>query len=85
MPYRASAGWGRGASKGHHLLDSQSQFEAVKRVTDANLSLDLCVRQVGHDGAALDIGATGCDVPGRHSHPQLEGGRLVKRLIKEKI
>ena len=83
--HRASAGRGRGAGEGDHLLDGQPQFEAVKRVTDADLPLDLCIRQVGHDGAALHVGATGCDVPGRHPHPQLEGGRRQINRKKEKI
>lgn len=76
----ASAGRGGGAGEGHHLLDGQPQFEAVQRVTDADLPLDLCVRQVGHDGAALHVGTTGCHVPGWHSHPQLEGGRQQVQL-----
>lgn len=71
--HRASAGWGRRAGEGHHLLDGQPQFEAVQRVTDADLPLDLCVGQVGHDGAALDVCTTGGDIPGWHSYPQLGG------------
>lgn len=74
-PHRASAGRRRRAGEGHHLLDGQPQFEAVKRVTDADLPLDLRVRQVCHDGAALHVGTTSCDVPGRHTNPQLQGGR----------
>ena len=53
--YRSGGERCRGAGEGHHLLDGQPQFEAVKRVTDANLPLDLCVGQVGHDGPALNI------------------------------
>lgn len=70
--HRAGAGRSRRAGEGHHLLDGQPQFEAVQRVTDADLPLDFGVGQVGHDGAALHIGAAGCDVPCWHSHPQLE-------------
>lgn len=73
--HRASAGWGRRAGEGHHLLDGQPQFEAVQRVADADLPLDLRVGQVGHDRAALHVGTACGDVPSWHSHPQLEGGK----------
>ncbi len=73
--HRASAGWRRWAGEGHHLLDGQPQFEAVKRVTNADLPLDFCVRQVGHDGTAFHVGTTSGDIPGRHTHPQLQRGR----------
>ncbi len=70
--YGACAGRGRGAGQGHHLLNGQSQFEAVQRVTDADLSLDLCVWQVSHDGSTLHVSTTGSHVPCRHAHPQLK-------------
>lgn len=41
-------------------------------VADADLTLDLRVRQVGHDGTTLDIGATGGHIPRRHAYPQLD-------------
>lgn len=69
--YRSGSEWCRGAGEGDHLLDGQAQFEAVQRVADANLSLDLCVGQRRHDGSALHVGATGCHIPGWHPHPQL--------------
>lgn len=74
--HRASAGRGRRAGEGYHLLDGQTQFEPVQRVADANLPLDLCVGQVGHDRTALYICTAGSNIPGWHSHPQLGGGRL---------
>ncbi len=70
--YGACAGRGRGAGQGHHLLNGQSQFEAVQRVTDADLSLDLCVWQVSHDGSTLHVCTTGSHVPCRHAHPKLK-------------
>lgn len=73
--HRASAGRGGRAGEGHHLLDGQPQFEAVKRVTDADLPLDLGVGQGRHDGAALHVGSARRHVPGRHSQPQLWGNR----------
>lgn len=80
LSHRTGAGRRRRAGEGHHLLDGQPQLEAVKRVADADLPLDLGVRQVGHDGAALHVGAAGSDVPGGHPHPQLEegGGSTVR-------
>lgn len=45
----------------------------MQGVADANLPLDLRVRQVGHDGAAFHVGPTRRHVPGGHSHPQLVG------------
>ena len=41
-------------------------------VADADLTLDLRVRQVGHDGTTLDIGPTGGHIPRRHAYPQLD-------------
>lgn len=41
--YRSGSKWCRWAGEGDHLLDSQTEFEAVQGVADANLSLDLCV------------------------------------------
>lgn len=39
------SGRGRGAGQRHHLLDGQPELEAVQGIADANLPLDLCVRQ----------------------------------------
>jgi len=74
VPYRSGGGRGRGAGEGHDLLDGQAQLEAVQGVADADLPLDLCVRQRRHDGATLHVGPARCHVPRRHAHPQLEGG-----------
>jgi len=43
--YRSGGKWCRWAGEGHHLLDGQAEFEPVQRVADANLPLNLCVRQ----------------------------------------
>lgn len=61
----------RGAGERDHLLDGQTQFEAVQWVADADLSLDLGVRQGRHDGPAFYVGTTRCDVPCWHPQPQL--------------
>lgn len=53
-------------------MDGEAQLEPVQRVADANLPLDLCVRQVGHDGTALDVGPAGGHIPCRHAYPQLD-------------
>ncbi len=71
-PYRASACRCGRTSEGDHFLDGQAEFEPVQRVADANLPLNLRVRQVSHDGAALHIGTTCCHVPRWHPHPQLD-------------
>ena len=71
-PYGASARGRRRTGEGDHFLDGQAEFEPVQGVADADLPLDLRVRQVGHDGTALHVGATGCAVPRWHPHPQLE-------------
>lgn len=49
-------------------------------IADADFPLDLRVRQVGHDGAALDIGPASGHVPRRHAHPELRSweGENVK-------
>lgn len=73
--HRASAGRSRRAGQRHHLLDGEPQLQPVQRVADADLPLDLRVRQVGHDGAALHVSATCSHVPGGHAHPQLQGQR----------
>lgn len=76
LSHGARAGRRRWAGERHHLLDGKPQLEAVQGVADADLPLDLRVRQVGHDGAALHVGATRRHVPGGHAHPQLEGSRM---------
>lgn len=43
--YRSGGQRGGGAGERHHFLDGQAEFEPVQRVADANLPLDLCVRQ----------------------------------------
>ena len=74
-PYRASARRCRRTSEGDHFLDGQAEFEPVQRVADADLPLDLRVRQVSHDGAALHVGTTGCHIPCWHPDPQLDEQR----------
>jgi len=46
----------------------------MQRITNADLSLDLSVRQSRHDRAALYVRLACCYVPGRHAYPQLEPG-----------
>ena len=43
----------------------------MQRVADADLPLDLRVRQRRHDGAALHVGPARRYVPGGHAQPQL--------------
>lgn len=69
--YRSGGQGRRRAGERDHFLDGQTQFESVQRVADSNLSLDLCVRQGGHDGSTLHVGTTGCYIPGWHPDPQL--------------
>ena len=69
--YRSGGGRGRGAGEGHDLLDGEPQLEAVQRVADANLTLDLRVRQRRHDGTTLHVGTARRHVPRWHAHPQL--------------
>ena len=59
----AGGGGGRGRGEADHLLDGEPQLEAVQRVADADLALDLGVGQRGHDGAGLHVGATRGHVP----------------------
>ena len=59
----AGGGGGRGRGEADHLLDGEPQLEAVQRVADADLALDLGVGQRGHDGAGLHVGATRSHVP----------------------
>ncbi|RUS76770.1 hypothetical protein EGW08_015477, partial [Elysia chlorotica] len=54
-----------------HLLDSQSQLEPVQRVRDADLPLDLRIRQGRHYGTAFHIRSARGYVPGWHAYPQL--------------
>lgn len=69
--YWASAGRRGGTGEGNHFLDGQAELEPVQGVADADLSLDLRVWQISHDGAALYVSATRCHVPRRHPDPQL--------------
>lgn len=83
-PYRASAGRRRRTRERNHFLNGQTEFEPVQRVTDTDLPLNLRVRQVGHDGAALHIGTAGCHIPSRHPDPQLgkhRGDMFVQRNV----
>ena len=63
----AGGGGGRGRGEAHHLLYGEPQLEAVQRVADADLPLDLGVGQRGHDGAGLHVGATRRHVPAQGS------------------
>ena len=72
--YRSGRGRGGGAGQGHDLLDGQPQLQPVQRVADADLTLDLRVRQGGHDGAALHVGSASSHVPGWHPNPELGTG-----------
>ena len=47
----------------------------MQGVADTDLPLDLRVRQVGHDGAALHVGPARRHVPRGHAHPQLTRDR----------
>lgn len=76
-PYWASAGGCWGAREGHHFLDGQAELEPMQRVADANLPLNLCVWQIGHDCAALYVGTACGHVPRRHPDPQLWTEKLV--------
>lgn len=49
----------------------------MQRVADANLPLNLCVGQIGHDCAALDVGTTRSHIPRGHPDPQLGTEKLV--------
>lgn len=44
----------------------------MQGITDADLPLDLRVRQGGHDGATLDVGPASRHIPGRHPYPELQ-------------
>lgn len=79
--YRSGGQRCRRAGKGNHLLDGQAQFESMQWVTDADLPLDLRVRQGRHDGAALHISAARCHVPSRHAHPKLEKGSTGQTVM----
>jgi hypothetical protein len=52
----------------------------VQGIADADLPLDLRVRQGGHDGATLDIGPAGRHIPGRHPHPELQTSGTGEQL-----
>lgn len=71
VSYRSGGRWRRGAGERHDLLDGEAQLEAVKRVADADLALDLGVGQSRHDGTALHISTARRYVPRRHPDPQL--------------
>lgn len=77
--YRPGRGGRRRAGQGHDLLDGEAQLQPVQRVADADLPLDLRVRQGGHDGPAFHIGPASGHVPGRHPHPELEAGSVQAR------
>lgn len=74
--YRPGRGGRRRAGQGHDLLDGEAQLQPVQRVADADLPLDLRVRQGGHDGPAFHVGPASGHVPGRHPHPELEAGSV---------
>lgn len=40
-------------------------------IADADLPLDLSVRQGRHDGSALHVGSASGNIPGWHPHPEL--------------
>ena len=54
----------------------------MQRVADADLALDLRVRQGGHDGPALHVGSASSHVPGRHPDPELETGDTGARRLR---
>jgi len=69
--YRPWGGWCWGARERDHLLDGQTQLQAMQGIADANLPLDFSVRQGWHDGSTLHVGSASGNVPGRHPHPEL--------------
>lgn len=71
LTYRAGGFWGGGTGQADHLLYGQPQFEAVQRVTDPYLPLDLLVRQRRHYCTTFDVGSASGHIPCWHTHPQL--------------
>lgn len=55
-----------------HLLNCQTQLEAMQRIAYADFPLDLLFRKRRHYGARLDVRATGGHVPCGHSDPELK-------------
>ena len=64
--------WCRRAGEADHLVDGEAEFEAMERIADSNLPLDLGIRESRHDSTRFNIRTTGSNVPGRHTYPKLE-------------
>jgi len=68
---RACHAWRRRAGDVDHLLNGKPQLKSMQWVANADLSLNLLIRQRRHDRSTLDVRPTRRHVPRRHPQPQL--------------